>query len=139
MDLGAPALSEEQYEIWRIEQGIPAWGKELDDTLIPLGLGIDDAFDHQKGCYTGQEVISRANFVGHPPSELVGLTALDPLVPGSELTLEGDYVGLITSAAYNASRRMSVGLARVRWQKARPGQQMIVGSTVVEITALPFC
>ena len=136
-DLGEP-LGEVQYTAWRIARGIPAWGHELDDGVIPLRLGIDDAFDHQKGCYTGQEVISRANFVGHPPHELLGVRARGPLAPASELTLDGDYVGVVTSSVFDEASGESIGLARLRWHKAKPGEQVRTDALVVEIVALPL-
>ena len=44
----------------RIEQGIPRWGRELTDQIIPVEANLaDDAIDYAKGCYIGQEVISR--------------------------------------------------------------------------------
>ncbi len=135
---GLPQLSAEQYETWRIEHGIPAWGKELNEDLIPLNLGIDQAFDHHKGCYTGQEVISRATHVSHAPLELLGVQAKSGLEPGTELTTEGDYIGVVTSSSYSADRQATIGLARMRWQKARPGTQVQAGGEVVEVVALPF-
>ncbi|MBW4698524.1 MAG: hypothetical protein KME03_11650 [Aphanocapsa lilacina HA4352-LM1] len=135
----APApLEAERFEAWRIEQGLPAWDKELNDNLIPLNLGIDSAISHDKGCYTGQEVISRATFVGHPAQELVGLLAGGPLEAGTELTLDGDYVGVVTSASYSETRQASIGLARTRWRKAKPGERVQAGEREVAVVGLPF-
>ncbi|UFP94324.1 YgfZ/GcvT domain-containing protein [Gloeobacter morelensis] len=135
----APApLEAERFEAWRIEQGLPAWDKELNDNLIPLNLGIDGAISHDKGCYTGQEVISRATFVGHPAQELVGLLAEEPLKAGTELTLNGDYVGLVTSTSYSETRQASIGLARTRWRKAKPGERVQAGEREVGVVGLPF-
>jgi tRNA-modifying protein YgfZ len=136
--LNLTPLTPEQFEIWRIEGGIPAWGKELNEALIPLNLGIDRAFDHNKGCYTGQEVISRATFVGHAPLELLGLIAPQPLELDTELTVDGDYVGTVTSAIYSPRLQATIGLARMRYQKVKPGEQVLAGSQSVEVTALPF-
>jgi tRNA-modifying protein YgfZ len=137
-DLDLTPLTPEQYEIWRIERGIPAWGKELNEALIPLNLGIDRAFDHNKGCYTGQEVISRATFVGHAPLELLGLIASQPLELDTELTVDGDYVGTVTSATYSPKLQATIGLARMRYQKVKPGEHVMAGSQSVKVTALPF-
>ncbi|AGY56249.1 YgfZ/GcvT domain-containing protein [Gloeobacter kilaueensis] len=137
--LPVPPLTDEQYELWRIERGIPAWGKELNDNLIPLHLGIDRAFAHDKGCYTGQEVISRATFVTQAPLELVGLVAEHSIVPGSELTQEGDYVGVVTSAAFSEARQATLAIARVRRQKAPPGTTLQTDGGAVQVVELPFC
>src|SRR5206468_395049 len=47
-------------EIMRIEQGIPRWGRELTDEIIPIEADMEErTVDYEKGCYIGQEVISR--------------------------------------------------------------------------------
>jgi hypothetical protein len=46
-------------ETFRIEQGIPAYGKELTDQVNPLEAGLTSMVSFTKGCYVGQEVIAR--------------------------------------------------------------------------------
>lgn len=53
------------YERVRIERGIPAWGAELTEETLPPEAGLDKThIDYHKGCYIGQEVISRLKSVG---------------------------------------------------------------------------
>lgn len=136
--LNVPALSEGEFTAWRIEQGLSEWGHELNDSLIPLNLGIDQAFDHDKGCYTGQEVISRLTYVGHPPLQLIGLRAQSELAQGSELTVNGTSIGEVTSVSYSAEQQAFIGLARIRWQKVKPGDRALASGQEVEAVALPF-
>ncbi len=120
---GYVPLSSAASEQKRILQGIPAWGKELDETLIPLGLGLDGAFDHNKGCYTGQEVISRLTFVGHAPHQLWGLKLKDSLSdPPYSLQKDGETIGIVTSCITTIEYG-PIALARIRWQRAIPGMQ----------------
>src|SRR5205823_5260999 len=50
----------------RIEQGIARWGNELSENVIPIEAGLDrNAISYTKGCYLGQEVISRIKSIGH--------------------------------------------------------------------------
>ena len=42
-------------EQFRIEQGIPRWGRELTDQIIPVEANLENhAIDYAKGCYIGQ-------------------------------------------------------------------------------------
>ncbi|WP_066411816.1 CAF17-like 4Fe-4S cluster assembly/insertion protein YgfZ [Halorubrum aethiopicum] len=69
------------YRTWdalSLEAGTPLFEHELEGT-IPNVLGIRNALDFEKGCYVGQEVVSRVENQGRPSRRLVGL-ALDGLV-----------------------------------------------------------
>jgi folate-binding protein YgfZ len=56
----APTLSADEVERVRIESATPAWGKELDDTILPAEAGLDETHvSFSKGCYPGQEPIAR--------------------------------------------------------------------------------
>lgn len=60
--LGKP----EDYERLRISRGVPAWGAELSEDTLPPEAGLERThIDYHKGCYIGQEVISRLRSVGH--------------------------------------------------------------------------
>jgi folate-binding protein YgfZ len=56
----------QDYEQLRIQRGIPAWGTELTEETLPPEAGLEKThIDYHKGCYIGQEVISRLKSVGH--------------------------------------------------------------------------
>jgi folate-binding protein YgfZ len=58
--------SAQDVERLRVERGIPAWGAELSEDTLPPEAGLDSTHvDYHKGCYIGQEVISRLKSVGH--------------------------------------------------------------------------
>jgi tRNA-modifying protein YgfZ len=49
----------------RIEAGIPSWGAELDDTILPAEAGLDEThISFTKGCYPGQEPVARQHHRG---------------------------------------------------------------------------
>ena len=61
-----PTLDAEGLERARIEAGIPAWGKELDDSILPAEAGLDEThISFTKGCYPGQEPVARLHYRGH--------------------------------------------------------------------------
>lgn len=88
-------------EIFRIERGIPAWGSELGPETLPPEAGLDRThIDYDRGCYPGQEVISRLKSIGRVNRLLHGFHAAAPLAAGMEIHGgEGGATGRITSAA----------------------------------------
>ena len=91
-------------EVMRIEQGIPRWGRELTEEIIPIEANLEQrTIDYQKGCYIGQEVISRMKMSGQTNKRLCGLISVEdlPLQPGMKLaapSTAGKEVGWITSS-----------------------------------------
>ena len=80
-----PVLSAEDQSTLEVLHGIPAWGHELTQGLLPPEAGLDaTAIDYHKGCYIGQEVISRIRSVGRVNRLLTPLiqTSGPPLQPG---------------------------------------------------------
>jgi folate-binding protein YgfZ len=61
-----PTITAEELELRRIEAGVPRWGRELDDAILPAEAGLDEThISFSKGCYPGQEPIARLHYRGH--------------------------------------------------------------------------
>jgi tRNA-modifying protein YgfZ len=91
--------SEEQFERWRIESGIPRWGREIDDRVLPAEAGLTETHvSFSKGCYPGQEPIARQHYRGKVNRRLRVLDVEGVPAPGSAVTYEGKSVGRITSS-----------------------------------------
>src|SRR5438552_10385560 len=99
-------------EVLRIEQGIPRWGHELTGDIIPVEANLEQrCIDYDKGCYIGQETISRMKMSGQRNKQLCGLISLKniPLVPGMRLTgPEGKEIGWITSATQSGEQEIAL-------------------------------
>ena len=92
-------VGEEELERWRIEAGIPRWGREIDEQILPAEAGLDEThISFSKGCYPGQEPIARQRYRGKVNRKLRVLEVEGDATPGTELVLDGKKVGLITSA-----------------------------------------
>ena len=52
-------ITKEELEIWKIIQGIPVFGREINGETNPYELGLGDTISLDKGCYLGQEAIAR--------------------------------------------------------------------------------
>jgi folate-binding protein YgfZ len=92
-------VGEEELERWRIETGIPRWGREIDDQILPAEAGLDEThINFSKGCYPGQEPIARQRYRGKVNRKLRVLDVEGDATTGTELLLDGKKVGRITSA-----------------------------------------
>lgn len=146
---GVKAVGSEAWQALRVEQGFPEFGVDMDESTIPIEAGlVDRAFDHEKGCYTGQEVIVRIRHRGHVNWHLRALDFGDDVLvsgrpaPGAELfEAEGTKVlGRVTSAVVRPGRDRVVGLGYVRREVELPGQ-LHLGSgrgTPVGVRVLPY-
>jgi len=91
----APA---DELEPLRIEAATPAWGKELDENVLPAEAGLDEThISFTKGCYPGQEPIARLHYRGHPNRRLRVLE-VEAATPGDEILHGEKTVGRVTSA-----------------------------------------
>jgi folate-binding protein YgfZ len=111
---GVAAATAADYEVRRIECGLPAMGAELDERTIPEESGLVGAtVSFTKGCYTGQELVARIEARGsNVPRRLRGLLSDEPLAVGTELWTERE-IGVVTSTAVSP-RLGPVALAYVR-------------------------
>jgi folate-binding protein YgfZ len=104
-------------EVFRIEEGVPRWGRELTEEIIPIEANLEGrAIDYEKGCYIGQEVISRIKMSGQTNKRLCGLVSLRdaPFSTGMKLTATGEKskeAGWITSATRSERLGKEIALA----------------------------
>ncbi|HEY3542228.1 MAG TPA: hypothetical protein VGK79_06770 [Gaiellaceae bacterium] len=100
LDTGlAPTLSQEELETRRVAAGVPRWGRELDDRVLPAEAGLEAThISFTKGCYPGQEPVARLHYRGHPNRSLRVLQLEDVPEYDAELLHEGKVVGRVTSA-----------------------------------------
>jgi len=86
---------------WRAQNAVPAWGKEIQAGVLPAECGLYDlALSFDKGCYIGQEIISRMEAAGKTRSNLYQVTSSKPLTSDSFSTFyeeEEANVGLTVS------------------------------------------
>jgi len=87
LDLWLPSTSPYQpassplpdWEPLRIARGLPLWGIDVGPDTLPPEAGFEsDAISSTKGCYIGQEVISRLRSVGHVNRHLCVLATANP-------------------------------------------------------------
>jgi tRNA-modifying protein YgfZ len=126
-----PTVNGDELERMRIEAGTPAWGKELDDSVLPAEAGLDErAISFTKGCYPGQEPIARLRHRGKVNRRLRVL-AVEEATPGDELVYAGRTVGRITSVVPGRA------LAYVRVEVPADGE-LEVGGSIAKTVRTPI-
>ena len=130
------------YDAWdalTLEAGTPLFHSELEGR-IPNVAGIRNALDFEKGCYVGQEVVSRVENRGRPSQYLVGL--LPETVPeAGAAVFDGDeHVGEVTRAVESPSRDEPIAMAAVDAACESDALAVRVDGDDVQAarTALPF-
>jgi folate-binding protein YgfZ len=135
------------FEIARLEAGLPRFGADMDETLLPLECGLENrAVSYNKGCYIGQEVLNRIHSFGHVAKELRGLRLADdlPALPqkGDKLFHAGKEVGFVTSAVNSPMLKASIALGYVRKEANQIGIELTWrgshGEKTARIVKLPF-
>ncbi|MBI3879661.1 MAG: aminomethyl transferase family protein [Verrucomicrobia bacterium] len=147
--LGGRACGWDALELARIEAGLPRFGADLDETVLPPEAGA--AFDarcvsYRKGCYVGQEVLNRIRSVGHVNRTLTGLRLAENLsalpAKGDKLLKDGKEVGLVTSAIFSPRLNANLALGYVRTEAGQPGTPLVLksasGESSAVVAALPF-
>ncbi len=140
--LSAP-LTAEEAESLRILRGIPRWPQELNSDTFPPEAGLEDtAMDFSKGCYIGQEILSRIRTTGKMPRQLVRWEAADPgtaAAVGERLFISGESgpqaAGTITSAAWHPVFERWSGLAFLKQGMPVADSRLLVGTDMPRISA----
>lgn len=90
-----------EFEVERIELGVPAFGKEMSELTNPLECGLNKYVSFTKGCYIGQEVIARLDAYDKISKHMVGLKIDNASLPQQneqiKITLDGRECGFVTS------------------------------------------
>ncbi|MDB6080327.1 MAG: hypothetical protein JWO82_4074 [Akkermansiaceae bacterium] len=91
----ATVLTDDAAEDSRIRHRIPAWGKEITTGLLAPEAGLDrSAVSYRKGCYIGQEVLSRMKTAGKLNRRLATLLVSPSMAAGDALG-----AGILTSVS----------------------------------------
>ena len=114
------SMNANDLQLWKINQAIPSLNSEINGKNNPLELGLTDLIDFNKGCYLGQETMSKIRNVASLKQEIRVWTAKD-----KDLNLESEnkiiynnqnkekLVGYITSI-YKLDSGIIKGLAMIK-------------------------
>jgi len=140
---GVAIVGPSTLELLRIEAGIPRYGIDLTEEIIPIEAGLEErAISYSKGCYPGQEVVARIKTYGHVNKHRMGLLFDGKDMPSAgEKVFSGDLeVGWITASAFSPFLRRVIATAYLRTVVATSGTEVRVAmkNASATVTNLPF-
>ncbi|MCX7595206.1 MAG: folate-binding protein [Fischerella sp.] len=136
IELGAVPMSDRAWEVLRIIQGRPAPEQELTDDYNPLEAGLWQTISFNKGCYIGQETITRLNTYKGVKQHLWGIRLSAFVEPGTTITVGDEKIGKLTSCTQTAEGYR--GLGYIRTKAGGAGLQVQVGEATGEIVEVPY-
>jgi len=114
---GADWMGARAAEELRVAQGVPKWGAELTEETLPAEALLDRrSVDFHKGCYVGQEVISRVESVGRVNRQLVALqfSGAAPVAGWILFDNDGKETGRVTSVVGPGGEGRVMGLGYLK-------------------------
>lgn len=129
-----------EIECRRIEAGLPRYGVDVDESNFPFESPLVRLINYKKGCFTGQEPVSRVQARGGGGSkQLLGLRAEgDPLPVGATVSTSERPAGGEVRSAVISEEFGSIALAYVHKSAWQPGTEVKVGERVATVSQLPF-
>ncbi len=85
------------WNMRRVENGLPWHGVDFSDENFPDESRLDAAISYTKGCFHGQETLTRLHHRGHVNRMLVGLTVDDDDLPEELEKLRDEFAGEINN------------------------------------------
>ena len=132
--VGCDVAGEDDYQQLRIAMGVPEADRDyaLGDTF-PHEADYDQlaGVDFHKGCYVGQEVVSRMEHRGTARKRIVPVRGKAPLTQGAKISAGDTAIGLLGSVAGD------MGLAMVRLDRAEKaledGHTLMAGDVEIDL------
>jgi folate-binding protein YgfZ len=126
----AQTLAEQAYvegdlNAWWLTQimaGLPWVVKETSEAFVPQTANFDkiNGISFNKGCYTGQEVVARSQYLGSVKRHLYRCQTHATPAPGDEVNAGAESIGKVVSAASHPDG-YTVFLAVLKDAAAKPG------------------
>ena len=147
--LNAAPFGYRSWDVLTLEAGTPAFETELQGR-VPNVAGVRNGLDFEKGCYVGQEVVSKIENRGRPSRRLVGLlperipksvsvSGETPPLSGVPVVVDGDTVGEITRATPWSTLERPLALALVDFDATGDfSLQLGAEEVTAELASLPF-
>ena len=122
--LGLREIGAEARNILRLEAAIPWYGVDMDENRYPVEARLKEAISYTKGCYLGQEVVSKATHVGGVSNLLMGLKIQAEQIPSQGASVfneAGKQIGAVTSAVFSPRSEGPIAFAYLKRAFAESG------------------
>jgi len=137
IELGVDFISRERVQLIRIAAGVPSVPSEIGPKDLPgEGALVGNGVSLTKGCYLGQEVVSRMYNVGRPQRGLFRISGSEsaPSCPIALYNRESKKIGELRSAFSTENGWQGVALLKSRY--AVVGESLKHGDSSVKIEGL---
>ena len=132
--------SADAYHAHRVICGVPEAGRDFSfNDIFPHDADMDliHGLDFKKGCYVGQEVVSRMEHRGGVRKRILPVTLRGPApAPGTPILVGEVAIGTMGTSA-PAGQETTLALALIRTDRAEEalsaGQKLIAGDALVEL------
>lgn len=108
--------SPEEARTVRIENGVPRYGEDMDESHLVQETRQLHAVHFNKGCYLGQEIVERVRARGQVRKMLypIRIGTQQPPPPGEKVFSGGEECGAVTSAVWSPAQGCVRALAWLR-------------------------
>jgi hypothetical protein len=135
----SPSATPEAYHAHRIALGVPEGGRDYafgDAFPHEADLDLLDGVSFDKGCFVGQEVVSRTQHRGQPRKRVVPIEGDAPLASGAEVTAGAAAIGTVGSVV----GRQALAMVRLdRWAEAKAkGEPVRAGGVPITLRQPPW-
>ena len=137
---GAVMHSQGDLDVIMMENGLPSYGRELDDTINPLEVGLKRYVHLERQGFIGKEALVAA---GEPRRGVIGLVLAEAgAARGMNVVHRDKDVGMVTSVCYSQRMKSYIALALVEKPYQDVGRKLRVElpDRMIEacVAALPF-
>ncbi len=132
---GAILVDADAIEALRVEAGEVRFGRDVDERWMPAEVGLVDAtVSFDKGCFIGQEPVTRLHRRGHANRGPRRLALSAVVEPGTVLELDGRDVGVVTSVTGPPwlDAPAAIGIVRV---DVETGAELSAGTATATVLA----
>lgn len=142
LKLEARLVGPQRWRLADIEAGLPRIVKGSSELFVPQMVNFDliSAVNFKKGCYPGQEVVARSQYLGKLKRRMFKGTTLANPEPGADIHVAGgnEAVGQVVMAAPRATADGSWAVLAELTGAAARDTRLTVDGKQLELQALPY-
>lgn len=140
----AEPVDSAQWQWLEIQAGIPTILAATQDQFVPQMVNFDltHSVDFQKGCYTGQEIVARTQYLGKLKRRMYRVHAETPMSAADEIyspEMEGQASGMVVNAQPSpAGGWDALAVVQISSAQSQPLRVKEAGGTLLTLGELPY-
>jgi folate-binding protein YgfZ len=130
------------FEIIRIENGIPLFGKEITIEYNPFECGLQNYISFSKGCYIGQEIIARLDAYHKVQKQLCGFNFANhnPENSDKKIYSESKKIGFVTSSVFSSKKNewLALGYRDTKQKIGTSAYSLLHSGEKIDVSICPL-